>query len=102
MRILLVVFLVAVLALVVYVMRDEDARRCIEVRRAAVRRTAAADYSQEIIDAWAPWPITPEFEARLIAADTSNHSPEAERIRLLLSLLALRDEAVFDLTHKAA
>jgi putative acetyltransferase len=58
-------------------MRLEDARAFLEVHRAAVRGIAAKDYAPDVIDAWAPIPVTekqieqvrsnPESEHRLIA-----------------------------------
>jgi hypothetical protein len=58
-------------------MRSEDARAYLGVQRAAVRGLAIEYYSQTVIEAWAPLPITdedvdgvlanPENEFRLIA-----------------------------------
>ena len=58
-------------------MIDADARDFLEVHHTAVRGIARHDYSAEVIDAWAPLPITeahvkyvvsnPEGEARFIA-----------------------------------
>jgi putative acetyltransferase len=58
-------------------MRPDDARAFLEVHHAAVREVAAKDYPVEIIDAWAPLPITdcdvgrvltnPDDEYRLVA-----------------------------------
>jgi putative acetyltransferase len=58
-------------------MRPDDTRAFLEVHHAAVREVAARDYSVEIIDAWAPLPITdghvagvlanPDDEYRLVA-----------------------------------
>jgi putative acetyltransferase len=58
-------------------MRPDDARAFLEAHLAAVRSLAAGDYSQEVIDAWAPLPIldqhvekvrsNPDGELRLIA-----------------------------------
>ncbi len=39
-------------------MRAEDARAFLEVHRQAVRGLASSDYPREVIDAWAPLPIT--------------------------------------------
>lgn len=65
------------MALVIREMRDYDARAFLEVHHAAVRRLAARDYPAEIIEAWAPLPITsdaveavtanPENEIRFVA-----------------------------------
>jgi putative acetyltransferase len=41
-------------------MRAEDARAFLEVHHMAVRGLAAADYPSEVIEAWAPLPITDE------------------------------------------
>jgi putative acetyltransferase len=58
-------------------MRCEDAQTFLEVQRAAVRGIAAKDYTPDVIDAWAPIPVTEkqieqvrsnsESEYRLIA-----------------------------------
>ena len=57
--------------------RPEDARAFLEVHHAAVRGLASKDYSSEVIEAWAPMPITtqhveavqsnPDGEYRLVA-----------------------------------
>jgi putative acetyltransferase len=39
-------------------MRDEDARAFLEAHRASVRGLTAADYPREVIEAWAPLPIS--------------------------------------------
>ena len=41
-------------------MRSEDARAFLEVHHAAVRRLAADSYPLDVIEAWAPLPITEE------------------------------------------
>lgn len=58
-------------------MRHEDARGFLEVHHAAVRSLASKDYPSEVIEAWAPTPITsrqvaivqsnPDGEYRLVA-----------------------------------
>jgi putative acetyltransferase len=58
-------------------MRPEDARRFLEVHRAAVRGIAAKDYPTEVIEDWAGLPVTeqsierflsnPDDEIRLVA-----------------------------------
>ncbi len=58
-------------------LRPEDARAFLEVHHAAVRGLASKDYSLEVIEAWAPMPITaqhvkavqsnPDGEYRLVA-----------------------------------
>ena len=40
--------------------RPEDARAFLEVHHAAVRGLASKDYPTEVIEAWAPMPITPQ------------------------------------------
>ncbi len=65
------------MTLVIREMRDNDARAFLEVHHAAVRGLAARDYTAEIIEAWAPFPITsaaveavtanPENEIRFVA-----------------------------------
>ena len=65
------------MALVIREIRDYDARAFLEVHHAAVRRLAARDYPADIIEAWAPLPITsdaveavtanPENEIRFVA-----------------------------------
>jgi putative acetyltransferase len=40
--------------------RPEDARAFLEVHHAAVRGLASKDYSSEVIEAWAPMPISPQ------------------------------------------
>jgi putative acetyltransferase len=65
------------MALVIREMRDDDARSFLEVHHAAVRRIAVRDYPSEVIEAWAPLPITqavveavianPEDEIRFLA-----------------------------------
>jgi putative acetyltransferase len=56
-------------------MRPQDARSFLEVHHAAVRGLAAADYPPDVIDAWAPLPISDEAVDRLAAA-----SPEQIRL----------------------
>jgi putative acetyltransferase len=46
------------MTLVIREMRDDDARSFLEVHHAAVRRIAVRDYPPEVIEAWAPLPIT--------------------------------------------
>jgi hypothetical protein len=53
-------------------MRPEDARAFLEVHHAAVRGLASRDYSPEVIEAWAPLPVT----ARYVEAVRSN--PDGE------------------------
>jgi putative acetyltransferase len=65
------------MALTVREMRPEDARPFLEVHNAAVRGIAAKDYSSDVIEAWAPMPLTdnliewvrsnPDREYRLVA-----------------------------------
>ena len=56
-------------------MRPQDARSFLEVHHAAVRGLAAADYPPDVIDAWAPLPISDEAVDRIAAA-----SPEQIRL----------------------
>lgn len=55
------------MSIVVREMRPEDARAFLEVHRAAVRGLAAGDYPPDVIDAWAPLPISDQHveEVRL-------------------------------------
>jgi putative acetyltransferase len=46
------------MSLVIREMRDGDARSFLEVHHAAVRHLAVRDYPVEVIEAWAPLPIT--------------------------------------------
>jgi len=65
------------MVLVIREMRADDARLFLEVHHAAVRRIAVHDYPPEVIQAWAPLPITqaaveavaanPEGEIRFLA-----------------------------------
>jgi putative acetyltransferase len=48
-------------------MRPQDARSFLEVHHAAVRGLAAADYPPDVIEAWAPLPISDEA-VNLVAA----------------------------------
>lgn len=51
---------------------SEDAREALEVHHSAVRITAASDYSAEVVEHWAPLPITEKAVARF------NANPENE------------------------
>jgi putative acetyltransferase len=65
------------MAILVREMRNEDARGFLEVHHAAVRGIAAKDYPPEVIEKWAPLPVTkqtierfltnPDGEIRLVA-----------------------------------
>jgi putative acetyltransferase len=65
------------MAIIVRDIRTADARAFLEVHHAAVRGLAAKDYPQQVIDDWAPLPITeddvrhllknPDNELRLVA-----------------------------------
>jgi putative acetyltransferase len=48
------------LAVSIREMRPADARAFLEVQHRAVRELAADDYPLDVIEAWAPLPITPE------------------------------------------
>jgi putative acetyltransferase len=52
---------------------NDDARSFLEVRSAAVRRIAVRDYPPEVIEAWAPLPITQAAVEAVIA------NPEDDR-----------------------
>jgi putative acetyltransferase len=49
-------------------MRPQEARSFLEVHHAAVRGLAAADYPPDVIDAWAPLPMSDEMVERVAAA----------------------------------
>ena len=49
------------MAVVVRPLRTDEAKTFLEIQRAAVRGLAAKDYSADIIDGWAPLPITEEM-----------------------------------------
>jgi putative acetyltransferase len=49
-------------------MRPQDARVFLEVHHTAVRGLAAADYPPEVIDAWAPLPISNDAVETVLAA----------------------------------
>jgi putative acetyltransferase len=57
-----------VMSLTVREMRAADARAFLEVHHAAVRGIAAKDYPPDVIEAWAPLPLT----RRLIAGVRAN------------------------------
>jgi putative acetyltransferase len=67
------------MAVVVRLMRDDEARSFLEIQRAAVRGLAAKDYAAAAIEAWAPLPITDTA----IAFFRVNHDNE---IRLVAEL----------------
>jgi putative acetyltransferase len=50
-----------------------ETRDLLEVHHAAVRGLASADYSTEVIEAWAPLPITDQYVERVLS------NPENER-----------------------
>jgi putative acetyltransferase len=82
------------MTLVIREMRDNDARAFLEVHHAAVRGLAARDHPAEIIEAWAPFPITsaaleavtanPENEIRFVA--------ESDRRLIGLSCLVIANK----------
>jgi putative acetyltransferase len=51
-------------------MRPQDARSFLEVHHASVRGLAAADYPHDVIEAWAPLPISDEAVDRFVAASS--------------------------------
>jgi putative acetyltransferase len=52
-------------------MRPGDARAFLEVHHAAVRATAARDYPSDVIEAWAPLPVT-EVAIERVQTNRSN------------------------------
>ena len=60
-------------------MLDEDARAFLEVHHAAVRGLAAKDYPLEVIEDWAPLPVTEESVQRFLT------NPDCE-IRLVAEI----------------
>ena len=60
-------------------MRPEEARRFLEIHHAAVREIAAKDYPVNVIEAWAPLPITD----KAVEALRANHDNE---IRLIAEI----------------
>jgi putative acetyltransferase len=60
------------MSLTVREMRPEDARAFLEVHHAAVRGIAAKDYAPDVIEAWAPLPLT----RRLIKGVRTNRDGE--------------------------
>lgn len=67
------------MAIVIRPMETGDALAFLEVHRAAVRGTAAKDYPADVIDAWAPIPLTPQNIERV------NTNPDGE-IRIIAEL----------------
>jgi putative acetyltransferase len=63
----------------VRVMLNQDARAFLEVHHAAVRGIAAKDYPPEVVDDWAPIPVTEESVERFLA------NPDGE-IRLVAEI----------------
>ena len=51
-------------------MLTEDARTFLEVHHAAVRGIAAKDYSLEVVEDWAPIPVTERDVERFLANPT--------------------------------
>jgi putative acetyltransferase len=47
-------------------MQPDEARNFLEIHRAAVREIAAKDYSEAVVNAWAPLPITDEIVQRFL------------------------------------
>jgi putative acetyltransferase len=57
-------------SVVIQRLRSEDTRAYLEIHRAAVRETAGRDYPPDVIEAWAPLPITDAaVEAAVANAD---------------------------------
>jgi putative acetyltransferase len=55
-------------------MRPQEARSFLEVHHAAVRGLAAADYPPDVIEAWAPLPISDAAVDRVAAAAPSDQT----------------------------
>jgi putative acetyltransferase len=55
------------MSLLIREMAPEDARAFLEVHHAAVRHTAAKDYPLNVVESWAPLPITEEAVLRVRA-----------------------------------
>jgi len=70
-------------------MRSEDARAFLEIHHAAVREVAAKDYSVEIIDAWAPLPITERDVAGVLSNPDDEYRLVAEIERRVVGVAAL-------------
>jgi putative acetyltransferase len=70
-------------------MRDEDARSFLEVLHAAVRAIAARDYATEVIEAWAPLPITQTRVDAVVANQENEVRFVAEREGKLIGIACL-------------
>jgi putative acetyltransferase len=70
-------------------MRDEDARSFLEVPHAAVRAIAARDYAAEVIEAWAPFPITQASVDAVVANRENEVRFVAERDGKLIGIACL-------------
>jgi putative acetyltransferase len=49
-------------------LRPDETRTFLEVHHTAVRVTAATDYSSEVVEAWAPLPITEDAVQSVLAS----------------------------------
>jgi putative acetyltransferase len=70
-------------------MIPEDSRAFLEVHHAAVRGVAARDYPPEVIDAWAPLPITEEAIASVRANSDGEYRLVAEIDGRVVGIAAL-------------
>ncbi len=70
-------------------MRPEDARSFLEVHRAAVHGIASRDYPPDVIDAWAPIPITDDAIAEVLANRDREIRLVAERDGAIVGMGAL-------------
>jgi putative acetyltransferase len=75
--------------LIVRYMRHEDARSFLEVHHAAVRGIAVRDYPPEVIEAWAPLPISQGAVAAVLANPENEIRYVAERAGKLVGLACL-------------
>ena len=79
--------------LTVRAMRPGDARAFVEVHRAAVRGLAAGHYPAEVIEAWAPLPVTEAEVERLREAPSDELRLVAERGGRIVGIAAWRPAA---------
>ena len=77
------------MTLLVRNMRDGDAQAFLAVHHTAVRALAAHDYAPEVIEAWAPLPITPAAVAGVVANREHETRFVAERDGKLVGIASL-------------
>ncbi|MGO4569852.1 GNAT family N-acetyltransferase [Rhizobium sp. 2YAF20] len=70
-------------------LRQTDARAFLEIHHAAVRGSAAHDYSAAVIEAWAPLPITDRSVQRVVSNPDGEHRLIAEIDGLAVGIGAL-------------